>query len=273
MPRRLPPAVIGVVVLAAFLAACTPSPAENLDEARAWVDAASLGENDRTDVVGSAILSVQPELSEEEANELDELPGITLDFPAPGVRVDGFEVSCHGGGTATFEYEVSAATSSFAYGVEVPCDEDVHDVPVNGESDGVQAVRLNATADTPTYAYVVVVGEAPDDEWAGYFDERAGEFADGGASWGSFGPEGDVVPVGWTDASLPPGAHVVTVECAGPASVSVTLGEADSLPADEHELACPGSASYPFTTESEGISIGMDSHGEPGAYLFVIDAD
>lgn len=276
MSRRLPPAALVAGALALALTGCT-APAVTLDDARAWVDEAQHADVDRADVVGSAVIPAEPETTPDDS---DEPSGITLDFPAPGVQVDAFEVSCYGGGTASFEFEVSAATTSHAGGAEVPCDEEPHEIVPQGEREGITVARLDVTADPATFAYVAVIGAAPAaaaDPWAAHFTDRAAELdSASGVSWGSFGVEEEVSPVGWTDASLPPGDHVVTVECAAaeafPVDVAVSQGEALPDEADVHELTCPGAATYPFTTDAEGLSVRLDSRGEPGAYLVAIDA-
>lgn len=275
MSRRLPPAALGAVVVALALTACS-APAASLDDARAWVDVAQRADVDRADLVGSAVIPAGPASAPEDS---DEPSGITLDFPAPGVHIDAFEVSCFGGGTATFEFEVSAATSSHGGGGELPCDEKPHEFVPDGELEGITIARVDASADPATFAYVAVRGTAPAaaaDPWKEHFTDRAAELESAsGVSWGSFGIDGEVSPVGWTDASLPPGDHVVTVECAAAQAfpVDVALSQGEALPdgADAHELTCPGAATYPFTTDAEGLSVQLDSRDEPGAYLVAID--
>ena len=121
-----------------------------------------------------------------------------------------------------------------------------------------------------------VVTADPVDPWLGRFDDRAaGLDSPVGASWGTFGPEDAVVPTGWTHSSLEPGNHTVTIECDGAAVVTVGLAPSDQEPGYtvEHDISCPGGAILPFTTESEGLAIGLDSHGEPGAYLVAVDVN
>lgn len=157
MLRRL--AAVGLLSLViAGLAACTAPPPPDSDDAQGWVDRVSAAGDDRDDLVGSAVISTG---SSENLDADGEPLGIVLDFPAPGVTIDGFEVSCFGGGTAAFEYEVSAATASHSGGGEVVCDEKPHAFAADGVKSGVVAVRVNVTADPPTYAYVEAVGAAP----------------------------------------------------------------------------------------------------------------
>ncbi|MGN8553528.1 UNVERIFIED_CONTAM: hypothetical protein OHV15_13180 [Microbacterium sp. SLM126] len=274
MSRRLPPAALGAVALALVLTGCT-APASTLDDARVWVDEAQHADVDRSDVIGNAVIPAEPESGREGS---DEPSGIIIDFPAPGVHVDAFEVSCYGGGTASLEFELSATTSSHAGGAEVPCDEEPHEIVPSGEREGITIARVDVTADPATFAYVAVIGTEPAaaDPWEGHFTDRAAELDSGsGVSWGSFGLEEEVSPVGWTDASLPPGDHVVTVECAAAVAfpIDVALSQGEALPdeADAQELTCPGAATYPFTTDAEGLSVTLDSRGEPGAYLVAID--
>lgn len=115
------------------------------------------------------------------------------------------------------------------------------------------------------------------DAWHGHFDARAAEL-DTAASvaWGSFGLAENVATAGFTNATLAAGQHTVSVECAGPESVSVEVtpgsdaaARGDAVTTD---VTCPGSASLAITTGVEGISVSVDSHGEPGAYLIATDA-
>jgi hypothetical protein len=117
----------------------------------------------------------------------------------------------------------------------------------------------------------------PSDEWQGHFDDRAATFGGAGVAWGGFGGSGRVAAVGLTAASLATGDHVVAIECAGPDAVSVELtpGADAGLPTNATVRAavpCPGGASIPIATDIVGLTVGVDSHGEQGAYLIAIDA-
>lgn len=134
-------------------------------------------------------------------------------------------------------------------------------------------------ADAPRPSRSVAEGPASPspDSWAGHFDARAAELggAGGSVSWGEFGTPDAVSPVGWTDATLIAGDHIVAVECAGPAAVSVQLTpgttEGGARTAVTGDVSCPGSASLAITTDVEGLTVSVDSHGEPGAYLIATD--
>ncbi len=116
-----------------------------------------------------------------------------------------------------------------------------------------------------------------DDTWDGHFDARAAELeTSASVAWGSFGSADNVATAGFTDATLAAGEHSVSVECAGPETVSVEVtpggdaaARAGAVTAD---VACPGGAILAITTGVEGITVSVDSHGKPGAYLIATDS-
>ncbi|WEG07930.1 hypothetical protein PU630_11845 [Microbacterium horticulturae] len=124
---------------------------------------------------------------------------------------------------------------------------------------------------------------APADPWQGYFDGTG----DGDATssyWGSFGPPGGVVTVGDTDESAKAGHHFVVVSCAGAITLTVTMSSVTSVmsadgkafetgPATAHDIDCPVTALLDITTDSPGLSVHLDSHGQPGAFDVRIDPD
>ena len=109
-----------------------------------------------------------------------------------------------------------------------------------------------------------------DDPWAHHFDAEAKGRSDSsyGSSWGSFGLEGSVSPVGNGYGSVPVGQHSVVIECVGPAQVVVTMTTTGATAgASTQNVACPGTANLSYTTTGEGLDITLDSHGEQGAWL------
>lgn len=116
----------------------------------------------------------------------------------------------------------------------------------------------------------------PEDEWIGYFDARAEKVQDSSPTWwGTFGPRGGVAAGIAGDQSLNPGRHVVSVTCAGPITVrvsiipggDVTLND-DSIVAD---LRCASGGVLDVETDVQGLTVIVDSLGERGAYLVTVD--
>ena len=273
MPRRLRLGALAALALIVPLSGCTP-PAEPVDEAGVWAGDVQHVDDDRDDVIARAIIPADPDDPDDDPAAAEPL----FEFPAPGAHVEHFEVRCHGGGTATFEFQVSAATSSHAGGGEVPCDEKPHEYSVTGERDGVVAVQVDVTADASTYAYAALIGTATaSDAWLSHFEGRAELYAQAATlSWGSFGPDGDVSPVRGTDASAP-GRYVVHIECAGAPSVTATVyagaDTAGTEPEVAHELACPAGADLEVETDITGLTVDLDSHGQPGAFLYAVNPE
>jgi hypothetical protein len=123
-----------------------------------------------------------------------------------------------------------------------------------------------------------VAPETSVDPWAGYFDDRAADPSQQAVAraWGTLGAEGEVAAHEDRYESLAAGAHIVAFECAGAPSVTVTaapLSDVGTSPAGAvtYELACPGGVTLPITTDTEGLALSVDSHGEPGAYLVRVD--
>lgn len=269
MHRRLAPAAV-LVVLA--LAACTPAPATN-DASQEWAEAVTAGEGQGG---GGGVLGLQTIGGADEATA-------ALRLQLEPFAFTRYSAGCHHGGPV--KLVVSGFTGdaiATSMGVDLECDGSVHEYTLPGGG-GAEVDRVDFSATADEAVSVAILLPAPDpavsegDVWADHFTERAAGFeSPSGVSWGRFGPEGQVTPVGLTAGSVPPGDHVVTVECGAAATfpVDVVFRQGESLPetAEAHELSCPGSATYPFTTDEEGLSVELDSRGEPGAYLIAIDA-
>lgn len=135
-----------------------------------------------------------------------------------------------------------------------------------------------APAPTPTPS--VDASTSAVDEWVGYFDalaEDVGPMASS-AEWGTFGVDGAVSATRSSDASLAPGRHFVTMQCAGPQRVTVTLIPGDDATASPDDIVtkdvrCPGGIVLEITTRVAGLTVDIDSHGEPGAFLRATDVE
>lgn len=140
---------------------------------------------------------------------------------------------------------------------------------------GMPAAGPDSTRARPGEATVAAAAEAVDG-WAGHFDDRAAAFPRASsAGWGSFGAAGEVVATRDSNASLAPGRHVVFVECAGSDTVTATLIPGDGAAAHPdvvtYDLACPSGASLTIDTTVPGLTVDVDSHGDPGAFLYAVD--
>lgn len=142
-----------VVVISATLlsAGCAASASVDLDAARAWAAEASAQSSDGPGLAGAAMLSATPDPPSDD--------GVRLDFSEP-VNLTRAQASCFGGHKAEVIVTVtaSAAGASTGYGLEIPCDEQPHDIPFG--DDGVEradSAFLTARADPSTYAYVEVI--------------------------------------------------------------------------------------------------------------------
>jgi hypothetical protein len=120
------------------------------------------------------------------------------------------------------------------------------------------------------------------DPWAGHYDERMRNrnSTEAMAMYGSFGAPGSVSPRQVTNLGLEPGDHFVQFECVGLATVDVALstpaadgdaaiGEGEQL--DTIPVECPAVLYITVTTHDPGLVVGVDSHGEPGAFLVRVD--
>jgi hypothetical protein len=132
------------------------------------------------------------------------------------------------------------------------------------------------TASTPT----VQASASAADQWIAYYDGLAADLTGQASSmeWGSFGAEGAVNTMRSSDDSLAPGEHFVMTQCTGPQVVTVTLipGDDGTAPDDEivtKDIPCPGGAVLAITTKVQGLTVELDSHGKPGAFLRATDVE
>ena len=68
----------------------------------------------------------------------------------------------------------------------------------------------------------------------------------------------------------------MSVECAGASRVTVSSdpgpdGAAATEDVVTEELACPGGREPRLTTDVEGLTVSIDSHGEPGHSCYAVD--
>ena len=135
---------------------------------------------------------------------------------------------------------------------------------------GCTSAPATVASHAPSKTHPAAGDVQTDDPWAHNFDAEAKGRTDSpyGPSWGSFGLEGSVSPVGNGYGSVPAGQHSVVVECVGPAQLVVTMMTTGATAgASTQNIVCPGTANLSYTTTGEGLDITMDSHGEQGAWL------
>lgn len=197
--------------------------------------------------------------------------GVRIDFISPA-RLDGAVVRCFGGGEASVAITATGIVSSAGERVDVPCDEEPHDVAVAVTE--AASVVVTASSDAPTYLHALLRGTPPPkvDEWIGRFDARAAEVGGSGSVvWGDFGLPGATAAHTSTDATLAAGPHRVLIECDGPTSVTATIADGSAAALVSKEVGCPGSIALDVTSEAQGLAVTVDSDGEPGAFLIAID--
>ncbi len=146
------PARFGIVVLVAAplaLGACAATPSVDLNEARAWLETVQAAQSDGPGSAGSASMLVQ-------ADHDDEDEGIRLDFAAP-TDLKRAEASCFGGGAVSVTVTVFSAggTSSDSYPLDVPCDEEPHEIALGTEASS--AALISAHGSPETYVHVELI--------------------------------------------------------------------------------------------------------------------
>jgi len=263
--RGLTAAVLLAVCLSA--AACAPTRSFDTDAAYAWANTQFHAELARGSL-GLAVVGTDRTSSSAETG---------LSFAAS--TVTDLRVRCYGGAMIQIDARITGGTDHAALRGLVPCDRKDHLIPLAPASRfPATSVTLYAISRAETAALVIVEGAAaPGDVWDGYFDNELGRIPASAAYSGSFAASGVFQS---SDASVPAGHHRVTVTCAGEATVTVTLagldeirngGSVDASPALTTDIVCPVTALLELTTDRSGISMRLDSHGTPGAFLVRVD--
>ncbi|CAI9392696.1 hypothetical protein [Microbacterium sp. T2.11-28] len=161
--RRLTTRLTALAVAATgglLLASCgAATPAVDLDAAREWVEGVQADESDGPGAAGTATLLVDPTVVDDDGED-DPAGSVRLEFPADATLTRA-DASCYGGGTVEVAVTVFAttgdATESDSFGAEIACDEDVHEIDLDGRV-GSSAL-IEARSETATYAYVRLMQE------------------------------------------------------------------------------------------------------------------
>ncbi|GAA2988642.1 hypothetical protein JOD63_001969 [Microbacterium terrae] len=150
MPAR-PCAVAGVVVVASalLLSGCAAPPEVDQEAAQAWMDETIARADGRSDILGTFAGSTTTADG-----------GTTLTFDVP-VDLTGVELSCFGGGSASFGITTTAVGSSTGWQTEVDCTDEPHliEVGLDGADTltGVTSTTATATRSDPATTYVVTI--------------------------------------------------------------------------------------------------------------------
>lgn len=157
MRRLLPAAVLGATAL--LLTACAaPAPAADLGPAREWLDTVEEAASDGPGGAGSASMLVGTGQQDEDDDAPD--ASVRLDYPEGGsAALTRADVQCYGGGTVEVGVTVFSAdgASSDVFAGEIPCDEGVHEIALDGSA--ASGALIQARSDSPTYAYVLLIQE------------------------------------------------------------------------------------------------------------------
>lgn len=160
--RRLTPRLTAVAVAAAgglLLSSCATTPTVDLDAAREWVEGVQADESDGPGAAGTATLLVDPAVVEDEGED-DPAGSVRLDFPADATLTRA-DASCFGGGTVEIGVTVFTtsgdSTESDSFGGEIPCDEEPHEIDLDGRVGS--SVLVEAHGETATYAYIRLMQE------------------------------------------------------------------------------------------------------------------
>jgi len=146
---------IAVLAVATTLGACTPEPVEDPADAQVWLS--EQFDAEYADEIGSAggAMSVRSD------DGTDETPsGTTLTFASDAPQtVIGLLAGCHGGGTATVSWSLTAATESTSASADIACDGDLHDVDPQSTAFVVEAtLDVVSHDDTAGTWFAVLIG-------------------------------------------------------------------------------------------------------------------
>ncbi|SBS74317.1 hypothetical protein [uncultured Microbacterium sp.] len=142
--RRIVAAGAGLLLV---LAGCATAPRIDLDDARAWLEDVEAAQSDGPGAAGTVSLLIDHEGSDGDGR---------LEFasPTPLVRADA---QCFGGGTADVAVTLVSAdgAESDPFDAEIPCDEDVHEIELDGTP--ASAAVIDAHGSIETYLHVAVI--------------------------------------------------------------------------------------------------------------------
>ncbi|BDV30010.1 hypothetical protein [Microbacterium terricola] len=266
MHRRSIAAIALAGALSAVLAGCGVVPTGG-DVGRArWLDAAMSESAERPAAVGTVAGYSSPAASVSQA----------IEFETP-VHVYAAELRCFGGGTMTFDLTLTQGGVPESEDANVVCSGVVETIMYSDLFWDVEMISVTASRPGAPAAFIAtLLGEVrQDDPWAGYYTEELASIGAGGTRMaGSFGPPGDTSPTFFTDGTTRSGPHMARIRCAGATRIWVSIGS-DSDPLDDNRSivqTCDTVANYPVISD-DGITVMLDSRGEPGAFMIELDPE
>lgn len=266
MRRRLTLSAV-VLSVAAALTACTAGPAPIEPSASASRPSESATDDGAT--------FTRPETASDDAIVRRGNGSVPVTFDEP-TQVAQLEVLCVGG-RGTFEASVMFA-DDVTVGMNAPfgltCDGTSQTVPwpelaLMGP---IETLTTSLRVGDVLPEYTVIATPAQPDEWEGYYDDVPLTVTAESTMWGSFGSPDAISGTNTTNMTIAAGDHVVRVDCAGAAEVTITMSDAEMTDIlVSEDVACGESRDIDVSTQSEGLMIQLDSDGEAGAYHVMID--